>query len=296
MLTITRLTKTYPPAHRALDDLSLQVAPGVFGLLGPNGAGKSTLMGILAGELAFDGGRVEFGGVDLRRRPLEWKRRLGFMPQTLDFPPHLSGWEVLKRTALMQGLSPRGMRGRMEELLGQVRLLDAAKREAHRYSRGMKQRLALAAALLGDPELLLLDEPTSGLDPEERIVFRELLSQIGGGRVVILSTHIVADVERCCGRIGVLAGGRLLFEGEPHELIRRVESRVLEVEIADESQLDGLVEGGRVAGLGNRDGRIVARMVLAEPVGEAEDALAPTLEDGYMDLIASAPPEEAPAA
>ncbi len=282
-LEIRSITKVYPTLLKALDNLDLQVGEGVFGLLGPNGAGKSTLMSILAAELGFEAGSVLLNEIDLRRRPLEWRRQLGVMPQHFDFPPHLTGREYMNQCALMSGYSPRGLSARIRELLERVHLGEAANRDAARYSRGMKQRLAAAAAFLCDPPLVLLDEPTSGLDPEERVFFRELLADFSRDRIVILSTHIVPDVERCCDRLAVIQSGRLCFQGSPSELVRRAEGRVWELPASDEDHAGKA--GCGLVGLFQREGGLVAR-VLAEtkPLDKAV-AVSPGLEDAYMDLV-----------
>lgn len=286
VLQIQNVTKVYPNLRRALDRLSLEIGPGVFGLLGPNGAGKSTLMAILTGGLEFEEGSVRLNGVDLGRDPSGWRRQLGYMPQTFDFVPHVTGREYLEQSALLSGYSPRGLRGRIDDLLGRVHLVDAQKRAAITYSRGMKQRLAVAATILCEPSLILLDEPTSGLDPEERVFFRELLVAIPRDRLVILSTHIVADVERCCAQIGIVAGGRLLYQGTPSELVSRVAGRVWESPV-DEGQIDQLEHSRRLLGLRDQAGGAIARLVGESAPSPQAVSVAPNLEDAYMHLIAN---------
>ncbi len=282
-LVIRSLAKIYPTLSRALDDLDLEIGEGVFGLLGPNGAGKSTLMSILSGELDFESGSVSLDGTDIRRHPVAWRRGLGLMPQHFDFPPHMTGREFMRQSALMSGFSPRGLSARIGELLARVHLEDAAERDAASYSRGMKQRLAAAAAFLCEPVLVLLDEPTSGLDPEERVFFRELLADFSRDRIVMLSTHIVPDVERCCDELAVIQRGALLFQGSPSELVRRAENRVWEMPATQGDH--AALAGHGLVGLHRRGDELVAR-VLAEkkPVPEAV-SVSPGLEDAYMDLV-----------
>jgi len=290
-LAIRSVTKIYPNMLRALDGLTLDVGDGVFGLLGPNGAGKSTLMSILAAELEFEAGTVSLDGVDVRRDPLGWRARLGFMPQTLDFVAHITGREYMRQCALLSGYSPRGLRDRIAMLLDRVHLTEAADRWASSYSRGMKQRLAAAAAFLCEPDLVLLDEPTSGLDPKERVFFRELLAEFGGGRIAILSTHIVADVERCCDRIAVVEKGTLKFAGAPSELLRRAEGRVWETRLAsDEAGREA--ERRRLVSLGTRDGAPLARVIADAPPNAEARGVAPNLEDAYMCLVSTGPMAE----
>jgi ABC-type multidrug transport system ATPase subunit len=283
-LHVRDVTKVYPTLRRALDGVSLDIGPGVFGLLGPNGAGKSTLMAILAGELGFESGRVLLDRTDAVRHPVAWRRRLGYMPQTFDFVPHVTGRDYLRQCALLSGFSPRSLRARIDELLERVNLAGAATRDCATYSRGMKQRLAVAATLLCEPELVLLDEPTSGLDPQERVFFRELLASMSENRVVILSTHIVADVERCCGRIGVIARGALRFEGPPSDLVSAVAGKVWEVTLPDE-EIDHWVESNRVVSLREEHGNAIARVVSDSAPNAGATPVDAHLEDAYMHLL-----------
>ncbi len=286
MLHIESVTKVYPTGRVALSDLSLEVGNGVLGLLGPNGAGKSTLMGILAAELGFEAGRITLDDIDLRRAPGAWRARLGYMPQSFDLTPQLSGREFLERTAMMSGYSARAMRERIGEMLKRVRLHDAAQRDAADYSRGMKQRLAVAATFLCEPALVLLDEPTSGLDPEERIVFRELLTEFSPRRVVILSTHVVADVERCCSQVAIINAGRLLFMGPPSRLIETMKSGVWETA----AQTDVIEEWScsrRLVSLRNREGSPWARVLALDPPSPTAVKCQAGLEDAYLDLLST---------
>ncbi len=284
-LDVSGVTKVYPNLRRALDGVSLSIGEGVFGLLGPNGAGKSSLMEILSGGLGFERGRVTLGGgIDLERDAPRWRRNLGYMPQAFDFPPNVTGREVMEEAAAMSGLSPRRLRARIDALFERVNLAHAASRNAAGYSRGMKQRLAIAMALLADPVLLLLDEPTAGLDPEERVFFRELLAGTSRGRVVVLSTHIVSDIERCCSRIGVLVQGRVLFEGAPAEFTRRLAARTWEMPV-DSGQIDHWVRSRRLVALHERGDGAVARVLSPDQPSEGAVPVEATLEDAYVDAI-----------
>ncbi len=286
-LEISGVTKVYPNLRRALDDVALTIGEGVFGLLGPNGAGKSSLMEILSGGLDFERGRVTIGGkIDLVRDAPLWRRNLGYMPQSFDFPHNVTGREVLEEAAVMSGLSPRRLKPRIDVLLERVNLAAAASRHAAGYSRGMKQRLAIAMALLADPVLLLLDEPTAGLDPEERVFFRELLASTSKGRVVILSTHIVSDIERCCSRIGVIVKGRVLFEGAPSALTGKLAARTWEMPVTPQ-QIDEWVRSRRLVALHERGNGAVARLLSAEKPGESAIPVEATLEDAYVEAIGS---------
>ena len=194
-LSIQNVSKQYRRDFWGLRDFSLELGEGVLGLLGPNGAGKSTLMRILATVTGKTGGVVIWNGVDIARHPDELKQVLGYLPQDFGVYPNLNAREFLEYLAAIKGLDAKSAKRRIEELLQLVNLVDAAKRPLGGYSGGMKQRVGIAQALLNDPQLLIVDEPTAGLDPEERVRFRNLLADLSGERIVILSTHIVSDVE-----------------------------------------------------------------------------------------------------
>jgi ABC-2 type transport system ATP-binding protein len=219
-LTVTDLRKDYPRKPRALDGLSMTLAPGVLGLLGPNGAGKSTLMRILATVAKPTSGSVTWNGVDIVARPNAIREVLGYLPQDFGVYPNLNAVEFLSYLAAVRGLPAATARKRIDELLVLVNLVEARNRPLHGFSGGMRQRLGIAQALLNDPRLLIVDEPTVGLDPEERVRFRELLEVMSGERIVILSTHIVSDVEAIASDIAIVASGRLLARGTPDELVR----------------------------------------------------------------------------
>ncbi len=227
MLSISHLSKTYPNGVRALDDVSLEVGHGLFGLLGPNGAGKSSLMRTIATLQEPDRGTIVFDGHDVVADPRWLRQRLGYLPQDFGVYPKIPAFDLLDHLAVLKGVSNRSERtAQVESLLQLTNLYDVRKRAVSTYSGGMKQRFGIAQALLGNPALIIVDEPTAGLDPEERNRFHDLLSEIGENVVVILSTHIVDDVSDLCSRMAVLAGGRLLIEGKPSELIERLSGRV----------------------------------------------------------------------
>jgi ABC-type multidrug transport system ATPase subunit len=219
-LAVTDLRKDYPRKPRALDGLSLTLGPGVLGLLGPNGAGKSTLMRILATVAKPTAGSATWNGVDIVRNPNAIREVLGYLPQDFGVYPNLNAVEFLSYLAAVRGLSATAARKRIDELLVLVNLVEAQRRPLGGFSGGMRQRLGIAQALLNDPRLLIVDEPTVGLDPEERVRFRHLLEELSGERIVILSTHIVSDVEAIASDIAIVAAGRLLARGTPDELVR----------------------------------------------------------------------------
>ncbi|MBD0320856.1 MAG: ABC transporter ATP-binding protein, partial [Gemmatimonadetes bacterium] len=227
MLHIENLTKTYPGGVHALRGVNLTVGRGLFGLLGPNGAGKSSLMRTLATLQEPDGGTLLFDGVDVLAHPQEHRRRLGYLPQDFGVYPRVSARDLLDHIAVLKGVSRRGdRREQVDALLHQVNLWEHRGRAVAGFSGGMRQRFGIAQALLGDPRLVIVDEPTAGLDPGERNRFHNLLAEVGEQVVVILSTHIVEDVRQLCPRMAILAGGRVLREGAPRELVAELEGRV----------------------------------------------------------------------
>jgi ABC-type multidrug transport system ATPase subunit len=219
------LRKVYADGTEALRGIDLDVGRGMLGLLGPNGAGKTTLLSILALELAPTAGELVFDGLDAARPSDRGaiRGRIGYLPQGYQPVPSLSGREYLLHCARLRGvpLRRRALLARVDGLLAGVGLERAAERRAGTYSGGMKRRLGVAQALVHEPALLVVDEPTAGLDPEERIRFRNLVTEAAEGTAVVLSTHIVEDVEATCPRLAVIAGGRLLFDGPPAELLCR---------------------------------------------------------------------------
>lgn len=228
-IDIEHLNKIYRGGVNAITDLSLLIPSGMYGLLGPNGAGKTTLMRILAGILRPTSGTIQVGEYDgnSERGRTAIKRVLGYLPQDLGVYPDLSAREFLDYIGILKGIDERRVRQqRVEELLELVSLSDVAGRKLKTFSGGMKRRVGIAQALLNDPRLLIVDEPTAGLDPEERIRFRNLLSELGGERIVLLSTHIVEDIAQTCRRLAIMNKGRITFQGTTEELINEARGKV----------------------------------------------------------------------
>lgn len=226
-LRVSGLTKTYANGVRALDAVNLDVGPGLYGLLGPNGAGKSTLMRTLAMLQAPDAGSVSFEGVNVLADPDYLRRRLGYLPQQIGAYPGVSGRSLLERFAWLKGRTDaRQRRHEVGQLLERVNLQDAGGRAVATYSGGMLRRFGIALALLGAPRLLIVDEPTAGLDPSERNRFHRVLADVAADSVVLLSTHIVEDVENLCERLSILAGGRVIATGTPGELAAPLTGRL----------------------------------------------------------------------
>ena len=209
-LTVNDLTKRYAQ-KTAVDHLSFTLTPGVTGLLGANGAGKTTLMRLLCGILRPTEGTIKFDGSDVGSE--EYRNLLGYLPQDFGYYPEFSGRDFLLYMAALKGLGKAEAKCKTDELLRQVNLTDAADKKVKTYSGGMKQRLGIAQALLNDPKLIILDEPTAGLDPRERVHFRNLIAELGKSSIVLLSTHIVSDVERIADRILMVKGGQIIWDG-----------------------------------------------------------------------------------
>jgi ABC-type multidrug transport system ATPase subunit len=287
MLKIRELTKTYGRSIQALKGISLDVTPGVFGLLGPNGAGKTTLMKILATLLEPDGGTVEMNGFDLISRKDKARRLLGYLPQDFGLYPTLTAEQMLNYFAKLKGVTDKEERRRLiDALFERVNLSSARKQRLGGFSGGMRQRLGIAQALIGQPQLIIVDEPTAGLDPEERIRFHNLLAETAGEEaVVILSTHIVADVSSLCSQMAIIRQGAILASITPQQSIEQLQNAVWEATVPREqvatlkaryqvisSQMLGGLARVRVISKGER------------PSGEFTPT-APALEDYYFDLV-----------
>src|SRR5579875_193124 len=284
-ITIEHVTKRYG-SHEALRGIDLRIEHGMFGLLGPNGAGKTTLLRILATLLRPTSGRVVVGTADLSqgRQRKAVRAHLGYLPQELGLYPDLSGREFLDYMGLLKCLYDRGARRQqIAALLDVVSLSGEAERKIKTYSGGMKRRLGIAQALLGNPQVLVIDEPTAGLDPEERIRLRTLLAHLAEDRVVILSTHVVEDISQTCERLAVLDRGRLIFDGLTRQLIAFANGHAWQF-IAPPSYAPH-EELSVISALPHREGTLY-HVVGPEPRGFVQQVqpLQPTLEDGYVWL------------
>ena len=214
-LVIDRVSKQYKNKI-AVDRISLKLEKGIYGLLGANGAGKTTLMRMICGILTPTSGTITYNGVDVSEEG--YRAVLGYLPQDFGYYPDFSGKDFLLYMAALKGLSKKSAQKKVKELLELVSLEEVAKKKIKTYSGGMKQRLGIAQALLNDPEILILDEPTAGLDPKERVRFRNLIADLGKENIVILSTHIVSDIDRIADHILMMNNGKLVFEGTREEI------------------------------------------------------------------------------
>jgi ABC-2 type transport system ATP-binding protein len=282
-ITIRQLTKVYRGGVRALDGVDLTIGGGMVGLLGANGAGKTTLMRILTGIVRPTSGTVRVGPHDLGNAAgrTAVKRTLGYLPQSLDLYPDLTGREFLDYIALLKGIDDRTTRrAQTGALLDRVGLDEVADRRIGGYSGGMKRRIGIAQALLGDPRLIVVDEPTAGLDPEERMRFRALLASLGGDRTVILSTHILDDVAQTCSEVAVLAAGQLVYQGSTAGLVEAARGCTYTVlTIGAPPPGDAAVVNAQ-----STPGGMQYRIVTDTPVADATP-VQPTLEDGYVALM-----------
>jgi ABC-2 type transport system ATP-binding protein len=287
-LVVENLSKEYRGGGQvvqALTKVLLALGPGVLGLLGPNGAGKSTLMRILATITQPTSGRVLWNDVEIAHHPDPLRTVLGYLPQDFGVYPNLNALEFLEYVAAVKGIQTAAARKRIGELLELVNLTEVAKRPLGGYSGGMRQRIGIAQALLNDPQLLIVDEPTAGLDPEERVRFRNLLSELSGERIVILSTHIVSDVEAVASSIAILAHGHLIAHDVPEALLASVAGKVWQV-VVPSSELYALRQKHLVSSTAHRSDGIHARVVADAAPENAVRPLDPVLEDAYLSAVA----------
>jgi ABC-2 type transport system ATP-binding protein len=292
MIEIKHLDKVYgsgPKAVKALNGINLNIEAGMFGLLGPNGAGKTTLMRILAGVVAPSRGSVQVDGHDMssEKGKEAVKALLGYLPQELGLYPDLTARQFVDYMGILKGMNdPAQRRQQVERVLELVGLQSEAGRKLKTYSGGMKRRVGIAQALVNDPRLLIVDEPTAGLDPEERIRFRNLLVDLAGERVVILSTHIVEDIGQTCRDMAVLSKGNLLFRGSPAELTQAAGGHVWTVTIQEARKPNN---GLTVVSMLHLAVGVQYRLVGSAPDGyEGAELTPPGLEDGYVWLMKSA--------
>lgn len=292
VIEIHNLTKQYNRDAQALRGIDLEIGAGMFGLVGPNGAGKTTLMRLIAGLLRPTDGRIILFGHDLAsaKGKLAAKRGLGYLPQEFGFYPDLTAAQFLDYIAILKGIRRRAERQQqVEKVLDMVRLTDRAGRKLKQFSGGMKRRIGIAQALLGQPRLLIVDEPTAGLDPEERVRLRNLLAETASRCTVILSTHIVEDISQSCNDLAVLHEGRVLFRGSPRDLIAAARGQVWTVMMNGERN-DGerpFTHATIVSTVQYQDG--VQYRILGQPGPEyTAVSVEPGLEDGYIWLMNSA--------
>jgi len=226
-LIISGLSKTYANGVKAMDNVNINITSGMFGLLGPNGAGKSSLMRTIATLQNPDSGSILFDGIDVLKEPLELRKRLGYLPQEFGVYPRINAYDLLDHLSILKGITKKSERKELvEALLHRVNLYEFRKKNVNKFSGGMKQRVGIAQALIGDPDLIIVDEPTAGLDPGERNRFYNLLSDISEDKIVILSTHIVADVVELCKDFVIMNNGKVVYKGQPSEAISDLRNKI----------------------------------------------------------------------
>ncbi|MCC2667877.1 MAG: drrA 9 [Armatimonadetes bacterium] len=283
---VVKVTKTYDGRVTALDQVSLRAESGVLGLLGPNGSGKTTLMSIMATLLEPTAGTIMMDGLDVRKQKPEIRRRIGYLPQDVALYPNLTVYETLDYMGLLYHLDdPADRKRRIERSLERLNLTHLRDRPVGTLSGGMRQRVALGQAVLPDPSVLIVDEPTAGLDPEERIRVRSFFAELARECLIILSTHIVADIEAVASTLAVLRFGKLRFFGTPEELLTRLEGRVWMLDLPADGRAD-LGDHFLETGIYRLPGGIRLRGIAEGAPAAGAELTPPNLEDAYVWLMA----------
>lgn len=280
-LVLENLVKHYKDKV-AVDDVSLHLTPGVWGLLGANGAGKTTLMRMVSAILTPSAGRVLYDGIEIRALGAAYRNVFGYLPQSFGFYPEYTVKDYLDYIAALKGQDARATKARIAYLLDLMGLTDVAGKKIRKLSGGMQRRVGIAQALLNEPEILILDEPTSGLDPGERVYFRNILSEFAQKRIVLISTHIVSDVEYIASRNAIMKGGKLIAVDSTEELLKPVEGMVFQVQLPA-AQVEPLAKDLCVVNMRNMDADMVELRYVCQhnPIDSAQPA-APKLEDLYL--------------
>ncbi|MDD3052205.1 MAG: ABC transporter ATP-binding protein [Candidatus Cloacimonetes bacterium] len=283
-LIISNLSKTYSSGVQALKNIDLTIRTGMFGLLGPNGAGKSTLMRTIATLQDPDSGSITYNGMDIIKEKHELRKVLGLLPQEFDFYPRITAWEMMMHFAALKGIrSARDRKEAVEQFLKIVNLYSDKSRKIGGFSGGMKQRLGIAQALLGNPEIIIVDEPTAGLDPKERHHFHNILSEIGQEKIVILSTHIVDDVSELCSSMAIINKGEVKMTSNPLGAIEHIKGKIWR-KLIEKNTIDQYRELNIIS---NRlfTGKLMIHIISETDPGNDFSPVDPNLEDVYFSTI-----------
>ncbi len=283
-LEIKNLTKQYNKHKTGLSDYSITIEKGILGLLGPNGAGKSTLMKIIATISKPTSGTVFLDGEDIVENPDHIRRVLGYLPQDFGVYPNLNAYEFLEYIAAMKGVGGKGLKQRIEILLEGVNLISDAKKNIGTYSGGMKQRIGIAQALINDPKVLIFDEPTVGLDPEERVRFRQLISDLAGNCIIILSSHIVSDIDTIADKVAIMRQGKLITVGETKDIISQATGTIFEILIESQALIE-FKSRYKVIDSSRQNDKIRVRYISDQANAHIESTpVKANLEDSYLFL------------
>lgn len=279
-LSIDRLTKHYG-SKIAVDQVSTTLKPGVYGLLGANGAGKTTLMRMMCAILESTSGEVLLDGKEVTSMGADYRNVLGYLPQDFGYYPNYTAMEFLLYVAALKGIPKNIARERAKELLEVVGLSNVASKKVKTFSGGMKQRVGIAQALLNNPDILILDEPTAGLDPKERVRFRNLLSDYAGDKIVILSTHIVSDIEAIADEVLLMKKGKFVLQGSVSELVKKVDGKVWELTVQKEEARKWQAKA-TVANLRHEGSQVVLRIISDNKPSKMAVLCEAALEDLYL--------------
>ncbi|MBQ8216094.1 MAG: ATP-binding cassette domain-containing protein [Clostridia bacterium] len=279
-LTFDKIYKSYGKT-KALQGFSAELEPGIYALLGPNGSGKSTLMNILTDNLKRDSGAILFDGEEILKMGVRFREKLGFMPQYPGMYGNFTAEKFLWYMASLKDIKKEDAMEQIPKILEEVELSDVAHHKISSFSGGMKQRLALAQAVLGDPKVLVLDEPTAGLDPKQRIAIRNYISRIAFDKIVIIATHVVSDIEYIAKQVIMLKKGIVVDSGSPTELIAKMDGRVYSVPLR-ESEVVDFQSKYRVVNISKNEKGVVARTISDAKPTEDSLCIAPSLEDYYL--------------
>lgn len=280
-LKLINLSKVYPDGTKALHQINLSIDNGLFGLLGPNGAGKSTLMRILATLQTPTEGQIQLDEFDIHQEKMQLRQRLGYLPQEFGLIPHLSAWQMMEHFAILKGIDRADVRKQeIHTLLERTNLTKDKNTKLQKFSGGMKQRLGIALSLLGNPRLVIVDEPTAGLDPKERIKFLNILGDLGEEKIVLVSTHIIEDVNNTCSRLAIINKGNILFAGSPEEAISTLQDRVWLGQFSKQQWKEIKMAHHTISKI--TSGTKVLARIYAERQPKGFNSIEPSLEDFYL--------------